>query len=125
MALPTVDRADCASLPPDHSVDDHLAVERVALAADLRAAETKAGKAARGERWRLIRAAGLGIALAGTIAFGWSLVRPKDETPRMCTADGYITESGEILGRDLDQGCAWVDGDGNKVPVDENGQPTG
>lgn len=123
MALPTLDRADCDGFPPDHTVEDHFASERLALAADLQAVEAKA---ARTERWRLIRAAGLGIALAGTIAFGWSHLRPQEDAPAtFCTADGYTTESGEVYGRDPQQGCAWVDAEGNKVPVDAEGQPTG
>lgn len=120
MALPTLDRADCAGLPPEHSVEDHLAAERIALAADLQAAEARA---TRDERWRIIRAAGLGIALAGTIAFGWSRIRPEPEPARFCTADGYVTESGETLSKD--ENCAWVDQEGNKVTVGPDGKPTG
>ncbi|HWJ60747.1 MAG TPA: hypothetical protein VNS19_02165 [Acidimicrobiales bacterium] len=120
MALPTLDRAGCGGLPPDHSVEDHLAAERVALQADLRAAEAKA---ARDERWRLIRAAGLGLALAGTIAFGWSRIRPEPEPARFCNADGYVTADGTELHRDQD--CRWVGPDGKPVPVDAEGRPTG
>lgn len=121
MALPTVDRHECDRLPADHSADDHLAAERLALEADLRAVEAKA---ARDDRWRLVRAAGLGIALAGTIAFGWSHIRPAPESARFCTADGFVTEAGQTLTRDPDQGCAWVDADGARVPVDADGMPT-
>ena len=123
MALTTVDH-ECERLATDHSIDDHLAAERVALAADLEAAEARAN---RDDRWRMIRAAGLGIALAGTIAFGWNLVRPgaAPAPAPMCTADGYVTSSGETLTRDASQGCAWVDADGKQVPVDADGTPTG
>ncbi|MGN6693728.1 MAG: hypothetical protein ACTHN0_06085 [Aquihabitans sp.] len=122
MALPTLDRADCEGLPPEHSVEDHLAAERIALAADLQAAEARAS---RDERWRMIRAAGLGIALAGTIAFGWSRIRPEPEPARSCPADAVITDDGARLHRDPAQGCAWVDADGAKVTVDADGTPTG
>ena len=122
MALPALDRPDCDGFAPDHSVEDHLESERIALAADLQAVEAKASG---NDRWRLIRAAGLGIALAGTIAFGWSRLQPKPATPTSCPADGYVTGAGAELRRDAEQGCAWVDGNGEKVPVDAAGNPTG
>jgi hypothetical protein len=69
MAAPTLDRQDCDRLPPDHSVDDHLAIERAALTAERSAAALQTSGS---QGWMLIRAAGLGLALAGTIAFGVS-----------------------------------------------------
>lgn len=72
MALPTVDRHPCEALALDHSVEDHLAAERAALAAERRAASMVPASG----RWMLVRAAGLGLALAGTIAFGLSHLHP-------------------------------------------------
>lgn len=69
MAAPTLDRQDCDRLPPNHSIDDHLAIEWAALAAERSASALRASGS---QRWMLIRAAGLGLALAGTIAFGVS-----------------------------------------------------
>lgn len=69
MAAPTIVRQDCDRLPPDHSVEDHLDIERAALSAERRAAAFESIGSA---RWMLIRSAGLGLALAGTIAFGIS-----------------------------------------------------
>ena len=80
MALPTLDRQDCGAFPPDHSVEDHLAAERAALDADLRAA-TGAPRSAGQDRWMLVRAAGLGLALAGTIAFGLGRLHDRNEAP--------------------------------------------
>ncbi len=121
MALPTLDRQDCAGLPPDHSVEDHLESERAALAAERRAAIEYS---ATSQRWMLVRAAGLGLALAGTIAFGWSQL-DRSEPATFCTADGYVTEDGQTLQRDEEQGCAWVDSTGKPVSVDAAGRPTG
>jgi hypothetical protein len=69
MAAPTLDRQDCDRLPPHHSVDDHLAIEREALTAERNASVRQVSVS---QRWMLLRAAGLGLALAGTIAFGVS-----------------------------------------------------
>jgi len=119
MALPTLEHQVCEGLAPDHSIEDHLDSERAALSAERRAA---AERSAPSERWMLIRAAGLGLALAGTIAFGWSQLH-QSEPARFCNADGYVTDSGETLTRSAD--CAWVDADGKPVPVDADGKPTG
>lgn len=118
MSLSTVDQG-CAGLPPEHSVEEHLELERAALLADRRAAVQQS---AASEKWMLVRAAGLGLALAGTIAFGWSQL-DRSEPAKFCPADGYVTKSGETLTRDSN--CTWVDGDGKPVPVDADGTPTG
>jgi hypothetical protein len=69
MAAPTLDRQDCDRLPPDHSIEDHLAIERAALTAERSAGALRTTGST---KWMLIRSAGLGFALAGTIAFGIS-----------------------------------------------------
>lgn len=69
MALSTIDPHGCDQLPLDHSVEDHLDRERARLAAERRVALLDT---ARSDRWMLVRSAGLGLALAGTIAFGLS-----------------------------------------------------
>ena len=79
MALPTLDRQDCGTFPPDHSIEDHLEAERVALDADLRAAAVAPGPGR--DRWMLVRAAGLGLALAGTIAFGLGRLHDRESAP--------------------------------------------
>ncbi|WP_421119024.1 hypothetical protein ACE2AJ_16895 [Aquihabitans daechungensis] len=120
-SLPTLDHQVCEGLAADHSIEDHLESERAALSAERRAAVQRSAPS---ERWMLIRAAGLGLALAGTIAFGWSQL-DRSEPATSCTADGSVTESGETLTRDDAQDCAGVDADGKPVPVDEDGMPTG
>ena len=121
MALPTLEHQVCEGLAPDHSIEDHLESERAALSAERRAAVQLSPAS---ERWRLIRAAGLGLALAGTIAFGWSQI-DRSEPKVFCKADGSTLDSGEALNRDPAQGCAWVDANGKRVPVDADGMPTG
>ena len=36
-----------------------------------------------------------------------------------CDAAGFITESGETIGKDPEQGCQWVDDEGNVLPHQE------
>lgn len=125
MAAPALDRPAPDRFPDGHSIDAHLDAERAALHAERTAAAVSAETERRKARWQLIRAAGLGFALAGTIAVGWNHTHQPDPKPRFCTADGYTTADGEQLTRDVDQGRAWVDADGHRVPVDSEGQPTG
>ena len=66
-------------------------------------------------RWVLIRSAGLGLVLAGTIAIGWHHLHQERGARTFCTADGYLTDDGVHLHRDPDQGCAWVDEQGARV----------
>jgi hypothetical protein len=123
MSLSTLDTpGGCGDLPPEHSVEAHLDRERAAMEAEWAVASQRTSS---GDRWMLVRAAGLGLALAGTIAFGWSQLDRSQPVERFCTADAFITTSGETLTRDHDQGCAWVDADGERVPVDADGNPTG
>ena len=84
MDLSTLDQQGCAGLPPEHSVEAHLELERAAIAAERRAAVQRAAK---GDRWMLVRAAGLGLALAGTIAFGFSRLNPDEPAPTCPAAD--------------------------------------
>jgi hypothetical protein len=76
-------------------------------------------------RWvSLARSAGLGLAIAGTIGLGWNQTQGTDEPQRFCTADGFTAADGVTpYHRDLEQGCAWVDEDGELVPVDDEGTP--
>ena len=73
----------------------------------------------------LIRSAGLGLALAGTIAVGWRNTHPDEPAPApTCAADAASGEdAGATYHRDPAQGCAWVDADGHLVEVDANGRP--
>ncbi len=95
MALPTLDRQDCGAFPPDHSVEDHLEAERAALDADLRAATVGAAgaEAGRPDRWMLVRAAGLGLALAGTIAFGLGRLHERDDAPACPTPSSQSADA--------------------------------
>jgi hypothetical protein len=80
MALPTVDRPGCEQLPIGHSIDAHLNAERIALIAEWQSAE----RTSRGDRWMMLRAAGLGLALAGTIALGWRQTHLAEDAPNAC-----------------------------------------
>ncbi len=105
MSAPIVDQVD--PVPPVRSFEDHLDAERAALAAERTEAAHRSAK----KRLTLIRSAGLGLALAGTIGLGWQLTHPADSKPKFCTADGFVGMDGEALHRDPDQDCAWVDAD--------------
>jgi hypothetical protein len=69
----------------------------------------------------LLKAAAV-LAILGGLGGAWA-GRSSDETPRLCTADGYVREDGSILRRDEDNDCRWVDESGTPVPTDANGVP--
>lgn len=90
MSLSTLEPQGCDGLPPEHSVEAHLELERAAMSAERRAAAERAAKAVSGDRWMLVRAAGLGLALAGTIAFGWSQL-DRDQPAPACKPTATAT----------------------------------
>jgi hypothetical protein len=79
------------------------------------------------DRWlTILRSAGLGLAMAGTIGIGWQHTHETDDKPKFCPADAYISADDTLeLHRDIEQDCAWVDSEGNRVDVDADGNPTG
>jgi hypothetical protein len=75
-------------------------------------------------RWvSLARSAGLGLAIAGTIGVGWNQTNGADEPPRSCVGMGNETIDTTTYRRDPEQRCAWVDAEGELVPVDDEGTP--
>lgn len=66
----------------------------------------------------------LAVLLLVVIAGGYLIVDSRDpDVATFCTADGLISEDGQIYGRDHAQDCAFVDDEGNKLPLDEEGRP--
>lgn len=43
------------------------------------------------------------------------------DTPAFCTADGLLGPDGQTYGRDLDQGCRWVDDEGKPLTTYPDG----
>ena len=82
MATWTVDQHACGPFPTGHSIEDHLDAERKALTTEWQSAQ----RAGRNDRWMMIRAAGLGLALAGTIALGWRQTHPTGNDGPACPA---------------------------------------
>jgi hypothetical protein len=92
MSLSTLDtQGGCGDLPPEHSVQAHLELERAAMEAEWAVAAQRAPSS---DRWMLVRAAGLGLALAGTIAFGWSQLDRNQPTPK-CEAPPAATAASD------------------------------
>src|SRR5258708_685184 len=72
-------------------------------------------------RWlTIMRSAGLGLALAGVISIGWHHTHEPEPQPRSCPADARVLDDGTVLHRDLDHGCAWVDGHGHVITTAGN-----
>ncbi len=88
MSLSSLDTATTATSPPSPSVDDYLEAERAAIVRERLAVDLEA----RTKRWTMIRSAGLGLALAGTIAFGWNHLHADaadaDRTPVTADQEG-------------------------------------
>ena len=72
-------------------------------------------------RWLLRGAMALAIVVA--IGVGWRHAHPSAHPQRFCWADGLIDDQGRTDGRDVDQGCAFVDDDGKPIEFDSQGRP--
>ncbi|QXC61144.1 hypothetical protein KSP35_23010 [Aquihabitans sp. G128] len=79
-------------------------------------ADAEAERTPRARRPRLV-AAGLAVALLGTIGVGWRQAHRPNPAPTFCTADGYLLDDGTSLQRDPDRGCRWVDEDGTPATL--------
>lgn len=60
--------------------------------------------------------AGVVLLVLLVAGLGFTFIGREESEERFCTAEGRIGPNGEMYGRDVNQGCKFVDDDGNVLP---------
>lgn len=60
--------------------------------------------------------AGVVLLMLLVAVLGLTFIGREESEERFCTADGMLGPNGETYGRDPNQGCKFVDDDGNVLP---------